>query len=154
MPTRPSLRRRRHRTDVSTWSTTRGEAAPTHLDETTLGYSAVDELAQCDARPLRTSVPADRLPWLYVPLLHAAAGFVSAEAAQTWITHADEGDRWAALTPSPIRSGGPGSPRGGRARQTPISSPPHNVVKPGPGSGDCHQSHELMGRAKSQRRWP
>ena len=45
------------------------------------GYSPVDEMVPCDARPPRTSVPAGRLSWLYVPLLLAAAGFLSADAA-------------------------------------------------------------------------
>ena len=165
MPTRPSFRRRRHCMDVSTWSTTRGEAAATHLDETTLGYSAVDELAQmrratsshqcqptgyrgctclCSMR-LRAFCPRKQRKLGSPTRMRATAGPLSVMAL---------GSAPRTRTPAPIRSGGLGSPQGGRARQTPISSPLHNVVKPGPGPGDCHQSHELLGRARRQRRWP
>ncbi|CAE7261335.1 unnamed protein product, partial [Symbiodinium pilosum] len=81
-----------------------GEVAPTQADEATPGYSPVDALAPCDAhapalcdaRPPRSS-PPERLSWLYVPLLHAAAGSLSEEAVRAWSSHPSLGDRWAAL---------------------------------------------------------
>ena len=87
-----------------------GEAAPTQADEATPGYSPVDAMALCDAGPPCQAPSRDHLSWLYVPLLHAAAGSLSADAARAWSSHPLAGDQWAALVMA-LRHAAPADPR-------------------------------------------
>ena len=82
-----------------------GDVAPTQADEDTpppspaFGQPEQPATArppwQCLGPP-RTE-PGEHNSWLFVPLLHAAAGLLSGAAHAEWGAHAEAGDRWSAL---------------------------------------------------------
>ena len=84
-----------------------GAMAPMAPDEATPGFtpppspdqqtrspaSGQEPLPWQDARPPST-VPGERTSWLYVPLLHAAAGNLTARARQAWLSCPRTGPRF------------------------------------------------------------
>ncbi|CAE7259197.1 unnamed protein product, partial [Symbiodinium pilosum] len=77
-----------------------GDTAPTMMEPATPGYTPVDLPAPLSWQTMGPPV-ADPGPsghsWLYVPLLHAAAGQLDATAAADWRAHPHVGPQWHAL---------------------------------------------------------
>ena len=91
-----------------------GGAAPTAPEDATPGFTPVDEpppthtdLSLAVSPPPVT--PGSRNYWLYVPLLHAAAGRLAETAACAWRMLLNVGERWALLVAS-LRNSQPVSP--------------------------------------------
>ncbi|CAE7572732.1 unnamed protein product, partial [Symbiodinium pilosum] len=81
-----------------------GDIAPTAADQATPGYSPTQAAPATPPLPRwRNSRPPHALPagerqsWLYVPLLHAGAAGVGAEADRAWREHPQAGPRWEEL---------------------------------------------------------
>ena len=99
-----------------------GELPPTAPEEATPGFTpprsqavlprpledAAAPLPWQDALPPNT-VPGERNSWLYVPLLHAAAGNLTARARQAWLSCPRTGPRFDQLV-STLREAAPASP--------------------------------------------
>ena len=83
-----------------------GDTAPTQVDDATPGHtpprSPVPQVSPPallrwhETRPPTTD-PGERCCWLYVPLLHAAAGFLSDSAYAAWSGEPEIGERWLAM---------------------------------------------------------
>ena len=77
-----------------------GDIAPTAADEATLGYSPTQAAPATPPLPRwrEYALPAgERQSWLYVPLLHAGAAGLGAEADRAWREHPQAGPRWEEL---------------------------------------------------------
>ena len=77
-------------------------APPAPPEEATPGFTPTDEPPPPRAAPWLTVgppqvAPGSRHSWLYIPLLHAAAGRLSDAAASAWRELPRFGDRWATL---------------------------------------------------------
>ncbi|CAE7877636.1 unnamed protein product [Symbiodinium microadriaticum] len=103
----------------------RGDAPPTMPDHTTPGYSPASDGSLPPHSDVRAAGSASRArcvwhsrgppeqpearyrnSWLYVPLLHAAAGTLSGEATSAWNRHPHCGERWSRLVRA-LASAGP-----------------------------------------------
>ena len=62
------------------------------------------------AGPPRRAPPGERQSWLYAPLLHEAAGFLTADASEAWRRHEQAGPRWTELVAT-LQHAQPASPR-------------------------------------------
>ncbi|CAE7372525.1 unnamed protein product, partial [Symbiodinium pilosum] len=96
-----------------------GDTAPTQVDDATPGHtpprSPVPQVSPPallrwhETRP-PTSNPGERCSWLYVPLLHAAAGFLSESAYAAWSGEPEIGERWLAMVVA-LRNAPPSLPQ-------------------------------------------
>ena len=87
-----------------------GEVAPTAPDVATPGFTPTAAPAHWHGVGPPTAAPGVRLSWLYVPLLHAAAGNFAPEADAAWRSAPGTGATWAAIVAT-LRDGPPVDPQ-------------------------------------------
>ena len=87
-----------------------GEVAPTAPDVATPGFTPTAAPAHWHGVGPPTAAPGVRLSWLYVPLLHAAAGNLAPEADAAWRSAPGTGATWAAIVAT-LRDGPPVDPQ-------------------------------------------
>ena len=87
-----------------------GEVAPTAPDVATPRFTPTAAPAHWHGVGPPTAAPGVRLSWLYVPLLHAAAGNLAPEADAAWRSAPGTGATWAAIVAT-LRDGPPVDPQ-------------------------------------------